>query len=44
MAEKVGIVTEAIYNKEIKDFFPENVVPIMYQNFLESCKGKADGV
>ena len=40
IAEKIGFVTEAIYNKEVKDFFPENVVPIMQQNFLVSCQGK----
>ena len=40
IAEKIGFVTEAIYNKEVKEFFPENVVPIMQQNFLISCQGK----
>ena len=25
IAEKIGFVTEAIYNKEVKEFFPENV-------------------
>ena len=29
MAEKISIVTEAIYNKEIKEIFPENVVDPM---------------
>ncbi len=40
IAEKIGFVTDAIYNKEVKEFFPENVVPIMQQNFLVSCQGK----
>ena len=39
-AEKIGFVTEAIYNKEVKDFFPENVVHIMEQNFMGACRGK----
>ena len=43
VAEKIGFVTEAIYNKEVKDFFPEHVVPIMQQNFLEACRRDADG-
>lgn len=41
VAEKIGFVTEAIYNKEVKDFFPENVVQIMEQNFREACQGKS---
>ncbi len=38
-AEKIGFVTEAIYNKEVKDFFPEDVVHIMEQNFMGACRG-----
>ena len=40
VAERVGIVTEAIYNKEVKDIFPENVVDHIYKNFVEAYKGK----
>ena len=39
IAEKIGFVTDAIYNKEVKELFPENVVLIMQQNFLVSCQG-----
>ena len=41
IAEKIGFVTEAIYNKEVKDFFPENVVFIMEENFIEASQGKS---
>lgn len=41
VAERIGFVTDAIYNKEVKDFFPENIVPIMQKNFIEAYQGKS---
>lgn len=41
VAKRIGFVTEAIYNKEVKEFFPENVVAIMEENFIEASQGKS---
>ena len=40
VAERLGIVTKSIYNKEVKNVFPEYIVPIINHNFLEAYKGK----
>ena len=44
MAEKIGFVTEAIYNKEVKDFFPEDVVPHHAAKFHGSLSRNTDGI
>lgn len=40
IAKKIGLVTELIYDKEVKEVLPNDVGQIMHQNFLEAYKGK----
>ena len=34
IAKKIGLVTELVYDKEVKEVFPDDVGQIMHQNFL----------
>ena len=40
VAKKIGLDTELVYNKEVKDIFPGDIGQVMHQNFLKSYQGK----
>lgn len=40
IAEKIGLVTKVVANHEIKEFFPEDVRPVMEKNFRTAIQGK----
>lgn len=41
IAERIGFVTEVIQNREVKEFFPDDVWPVMEANFRKALHGKA---
>lgn len=41
ISERIGFVTEVIENREVKEFFPKDVWPIMEQNFRKALTGEA---
>ena len=40
IAKKIGLVTELVYDKEVKEVFPNDVGEIMHQKFLAAYQGK----
>ena len=40
IAKNIGLVTELVFDKEVKEVFPDDVGQIMHQNFLVAYQGK----
>src|SRR5699024_469272 len=41
-AEEIGFITEVIMNREISEFFPEKIKPIIEKNFRIAMEGKSN--